>query len=534
MNKIVFFDGENAVLFLGTKDYPSADGSVMGLNCFFAADDTGTELQTGTCEFEVQLNGGVDFTFSKNRKFKVYGPGDELFGTFFVSEAKKIRKSIYEISAVSSIGKLQDFKANSAFIVKFPYEQTNISSGRFPKDYAGMSLDDFVYGVLKDTGITYEIDAALENETINTAYITNGGSARARTLRELFQSLAFEKNYVISDFKSDGITIKPCARGVTKLVSGKIDFDSIFEDYDVEDSGNQNIGVISLLKNVSCIPIDPDHMQLTGYAALNGYAETVVSPYDENFVAGESYVNGDGIIKPPVNDYYGDFNGKFVVTGGLHYDDYTDSAGGNANTSDYVVFNVYSDGSVSYKIDEQKLQRFMSYVPFGERAKKTIDGKDYVLISFSWIRVTETQTETEKIVLKDGKIENENEIQSGVNENGDESEIDLYFSDKDAKMSEAFYEKLNACRSRKLKVNAKLKYSGFSLGDIFSVYDIEDEPLYALLQKADMRFSASNIFADCEFTVLSEAEAAKITGIKYGGAKYGKVKYGQKIYVSGA
>lgn len=486
MNKILFYNslGEN-VLTLSQKYDETTDGEVTNINAFFACDDFSAELQTSTCEIEADLY--QDFDFSNVESFKIFDKNNSLIGKFFPSNIENQRKNIYIIEGISSIGKLEEITITS-FIARDEDTLTDVCQQLASRQNINFVIDE----TIKDD----KIEIMLEDQEVPTA-------------REVLQLIGLGNGYVISDFKTEGISIKP--KKTKKEIIEKINFDNIRSDY-LKENINQNIGTLGVERKY----FDKEHgssknLYVDGYVKINNGKETFVTRFDD-FILEQRY-EIDGWIHEPNNSF------KFTEKGEAIYIDRNQRGiilddDNNIYSSDYTIYKINFDGTFSYRIDLEALQNTINKI---KELKKKIDvlytdenGEQYVLFGLSGdYRIGNYNTTTV------GNIKLSNTAES--------NELSLYCAKDD------IVSRLSKYYARKESINVRIKYDNFELGEIFKIYDIFKSKKYGILKELDLTFSYSNIFADCKLDILSDEEVQNIQTAKYGTAIYGVTRYGEEI-----
>ena len=474
MNKILFYNslGEN-VLTLSQKYDETTDGEVKNINAFFACDDFSAELQTSTCEMEADLY--QDFDFSNVESFKIFDKNNSLIGKFFPSNIENQRKNIYIIEGISSIGKAEEIKIINSYAENMPLEQ-------------------YLNEMFINSKLNFIIDEQIKNDIITVGFKDED----IATGRELLQKLAFGNGYVVSDFKIDGITIKPKTQ--TKRIYKTINFDNVFSDYSKENI-SQEIGIINVnQKRYMEGPSDTDRYESYGYVKVNNGNETFINIYDD-FILNKQFAI-EGIYEQPKNEFTNNkdikkYINSFYDIGQGHY------------ASEYVTIKPYANGGFSYTFDLEKLQEVADLLISTDVIYEDESGEQYALFSVSY-KTINISVVNPKANIKLSDLEDSTQIILPIAKDDIVSRLSKYYA-------------------RKESLNVKIKYDNFELGEIFKIYDIFKSKKYGILKELDLTFSYSNIFADCKLDILSDEEVQNIQTAKYGTAIYGVTRYGEEI-----
>lgn len=143
-------------------------------------DPTGRELPADTLDFEIRAKEQVEYIFQRRQPIYAYD-GERLLGMFFIDESNRVSSTVYDITAVDSIGVLGDDPFPDA-----RYAEAN-----------ALSVAQSICGEFE-----VDMDASLQNQSISGVIV-------GATRRSALQLLCFRLNAVADTAGSDKIKIFP-------------------------------------------------------------------------------------------------------------------------------------------------------------------------------------------------------------------------------------------------------------------------------------------------------------------------------------
>ena len=515
--KVYKTDGTLKYTFLpSSASTQEADGHISSQSCYMASDDTGAELEGGSCDFEVLSKKVLEF--SKGEKIKYYS-GGELFGVFFVETSERTAETKWHVTGIDSIAMLENACYYGVFVTDAPLEK-----------YLSDNLRD-------NLNIPVTVDSALSDFKVTASYpsgyndtnsdVSPGNAKTTPTqkssMRELFQMMAFGYGFRFDTLKNEGVKIipDPITYNIEKIYTAN----DLYSDASVTEKSN-DVGIINLYRQY--LNVDPQTgavKHVKGYFPINGGAKTKIDPFTASPALGREF-EANGIKQQAENDLTGNVNPKKQVNSiitlfkdGIKTEIFPD---GKITTAHYFTAIQNFDGSFTYQIDLEKLAEVESYFsthyPSGSGAETTYtdeSGVRYALGVIGWQEVFVPDSvegalpytfEHKKTIIYD-----KNKAKNNI--------IIPFFSDDTANRVDVYF-------GRTKEVSFKVKYSGEKLGDIVSIPAIWGKSYYCAIKSMDFTFSASNIFCNIVADVLSPEEEKKIVlPSVYGTAKYGTAKY---------
>lgn len=515
--KVYKTDGTLKYTFLpSSASTQVADGHISSQSCYMASDDTGAELEGGSCDFEVLSQKVLEF--SKGEKIKYYS-GGELFGVFFVETSERTAETRWHVTGIDSIAMLENACYYGVFVTDAPLEK-----------YISDNLQD-------NLNIPVTVDSALSDFKVTASYpsgyndtnsdVSPGNEKTTPTqkssMRELFQMMAFGYGFRFDTLKNEGVKIIPDP--ITYNVAKIYTVNDIYSDAAVTEKSN-DVGIINLYRQY--LNVDPQTgavKHVKGYFPINGGAKTKIDPFTASPALSREF-EANGIKQQAENDLTGNVNPKKQVdsiitldTDGIGSDIFPD---GKITTAHYFTAIQNYDGSFTYQIDLAKLAEVEDYFstnyPSQTIAETTYtdeSGIKYALGNIGWREVfVPTSVEGALPYTFEHKktiIYDKNKAKNNV--------VLPFFSDDTANRVDVYF-------GRTKEVSFKVKYSGEKLGDIVSIPAIWGKSYYCAIKSMDFTFSASNVFCNIVADVLSPDEEKKIVLPNvYGSAKYGTAKY---------
>lgn len=464
MNYIYVYDSQNQQKYkfssLQTEGY---DGVIRVANAYFAFDDTGAEMESGSSEFVVESNSNK-LVFASNDYFDVY-QSENIIGRFYIRNALKESMTAWRVQGIDTLG-----KAEQKSIVKTYGNVAKLSN----------YLSDLYHGIGENPIFGGEMDQV-------GAKIVEKNQV---TLRELSQKIALGLgvNFTTANTKTIKINFAPSR----KIIDRRYNTSELFDSALVSDKEKFN-GTIRVYKTYVSDSSEGDASGQYSYG-IWGYA-----PIGQNIIL-TPYYNPIIDVKPTVDgEKYNPYNGFFK-----HAEDNillakapvsSETLKKGHKVSEYLSAGKTYENCIKYSIDQEALDAV--YADCGEGKYIDENGIEYAYIDIDVYRAITKQEEIGTVTNGTG---------------GEERELILPCGDANT------YSRIRKSFRRTKEIQFGCLYKGEQLGEIVKVPNIWESGEYAIIKKISLDFSANNIFAEITADILSDEE---IECIRYDGAEYG-------------
>lgn len=463
MNYIYVYDSQNQQKYkFSSFKMEDTDGVIRVANAYFAFDDTGAELESGSSEFVVESNGNK-LVFASNDYFDVY-QSENIIGRFYVQNALKESMTAWRVQGIDILGKAEN--------------------KTITKSYAdNVSLSQYLLELYSTIGE----QPTFTNETDNV--IIELAESQQTTLRELSQKLALGVGATFTTKSSKYIKIS--LNPDVKYIDRNYSINDVYDSAVVSDKDKFN-GTIRVYKTY----VSSTSSGATYSYGIDGYVpvgqDLIITPYYNPVLDVKMSVNG--VMYEPYNGFYlHSADNIMLATVG----DWNVQLKKNRRTSEYTTVSKTFDNFIKYSIDEAALDDV--YADAKEGLYIDEQGNKYAYINLYVQVASVSQKEI-------GAVTMGNEI------SGEENELILPCADINT---------LNRIRKsfrRTREIQFGWLYKGEQLGEIVKVPNIWESGEYAVIKKISLDFSANNIFAEITADILSDEE---IECIRYDGAEYG-------------
>lgn len=466
MNYIYVYDSQNQQKYkfssLQTEGY---DGVIRVANAYFAFDDTGAEMESGSSEFVVESTDNK-LVFASNDYFDVY-QSENMIGRFYVQNALKESMIAWRVQGIDALGKA---------------EQKSIA-----KTYVnGTELSLYLLGLYRGIG-----ENPIFGDETDQVQITITENNQV-TLRELSQKIALGLgvNFTTANTKTIKINIAPSR----KIIDRRYNTSELFDSAVVSDKEKFN-GTIRVYKTYV------DGSSESGGNAGSEYSYGIwgYAPIGQNIIL-TLYYNPIIDVKPTVDgEKYTPYNGFFK-----HAEDNILLASASASSetlrkghkvSEYLTAAKTYENCIRYSIDQEALDTV--YADCGEGKYIDENGNEYAYIDIDVYRAKTKQEEIGTVTNGTG---------------GEERELILPCGDVNT------YSRIRKSFRRTKEIQYSCLYRGEQLGEIVKIPDLWESGEYAIIKKLELDFSANNIFATITADILSNEE---VENIRYDGAEYG-------------
>ena len=435
-------------------------GVVRSANVYFAFDDTGAELESGSSEFVVESEKKLDL--SENDFFDIF-QDELLIGRFYVIGITDESAYIRKVQGVDIIGKAEKKSITQTCVESVPL-----------KTY----LTELYKTIDEDIVCSPEIDQI----TLVLA------ETEKSTLREISQKIALGHGVTFTTKNNPQLVVS--VNPLQKLILRSYSTDDIYESMSLQDK-DRFLGTISVYARYvsSNAYYDYSH-SILGYVPIG--KNIIITPYydpllNERWKADREYAD-------PYNGFYEHSEDNIMVRKAKISQPILNN---NRRIDEYASVSKTFDNFIKYSIDLEALDDVYA----DSKEGKFVDdqGNEYALII---IQVDAASTKKRKIGA----------VTTGFLVGGEEKDLILPCAETKT------LERIKKSLSRVKQIEYQCLYNGEQLGEIIKLPDVFEVGEYATIRKMSLDFSAHNIFADIVADILPPDE---VSLIKYEGAEYG-------------